>query len=366
MSKKAKAALDFYYEKYSSEDKSTREELGGHSEKEFVRFYDEDSLKPFFKAVKKKGNHYVSIYNDLILSGYNPKYVSVMAKKIDSYTGYERQNALCDVAGSRLANIFGIPTVYNFIFTETVLEDDLHYGYAEDTHMLSVDFAKFGEQMRTISDILHYPSASQWKELNINVSRDELFTDIDLHTWMQIFDNMHLMHTPIPKKLFAKSNIQKIKKDFIAMYFFRKYIIDDEDLEPRNVAIVYDENEGTMDLAPSHDYDFSFKGLSHTAYKHFSEEDMKYCMQHYPAEMDAIMKSYAKIEAKYSQFFDEKNKLSICKNQCELYTTMKNDLQDQYAASDMCETVMRNLRRLAQSYKSLLSMNKNGDDVDVM
>ena len=348
MSKKYKGPIEYFYEKYSPEQHATEVELGGHAEKEFVRFYDPEHLKPFYRAIKKKGNNYRSIYNGVIMSGYNPQYVSVLKKTIDGSTGYRNENAEYDVAGCRLANMFGIPTVYNFIYTERNMgEYDIEF--VDNTHLLSVDFVEHGTRIVDLHEAMKETADADWNSFDIEMDRNDVFSDLNLEGWFKFFDHLPQMRTDVPNEVFTKENIDKIKKDFIKMYFFRKYIIDDEDLEPRNVALIYNEKQKTISLAPSHDYDFSFKGYSHTAYKIFSEADLFFCMRQYPKELAQIIQGYGKLLKKYDQFLNDKDQL-IDRDYCDIYTSLNKELGDRDAADEIAKTVIRNLKRMTSIY----------------
>ncbi len=364
MSKKYKEPIGFYYERYSPSAQCTQLELGGHAEKEFVRFFDQDYLKVFYRAIRKKGSNYRCIYNDVILSGYDPKYVSVMKKTIDGRTGYNNENAQYDVAGCRLANMFGMPTVYNFIFTERSV-GDYDIEYRNNTHLLSVDFAETGKEMVDIHEAITSAPEASWNSFDIKMDRNETFSDLNLESWFKIFDNLPKMNTKIPSKILTPENIEKIKKDFIKMYFFRKYIIDDEDLEPRNVSLVFDRQKGTLGFAPSHDYDFCFRGYSHYAYKIFSEQDLSFCIERYPNELRQVMKGFEKFHKKYDQFLTEKEEL-VGGSFCDIYTSLYKELQDKESAKHITETVVRNLRRLTSMYSVVCADHQKPTSTPVM
>ena len=361
---KTKGPIGFYFDRYSNEQMCTQLELGGHATKEFVRFFDQDYLKQFFRAVRKKGNSYKSIYNDVILSGYNPKYISVMKKTIDDDTGYYNQNAMYDVAGSRIANLLGVPTAYNFIFTERNIDED---GYEDtlNTEMLSVDFADYGKNMIDLSEAIYRLSDDDLKRFDIHINKDSLFTDLLLEDWFKIFNNLPDMNSPIPKSLLTSENMEKVKKEFIKMYFFRSYIIDDEDLEPRNVALRFNKEQGLLELAPSHDYDFSFKPLSHILYKLSASNDINYCLKHYPDVVEDIMKGYANLRKKYGVYLDDKNEL-IGEEYCDLYKSLKDELQDSSTAEHVTSSVIRNFKRLTDIYKECKNEFKKTNSVSVM
>lgn len=207
-------------------------DLGGRSIKKFVRL-DKCLFGGLVNSIKSGNSSYVTYLNDIIKDGYMLQYVSTMQKSINSYTYYYDKNAYSDVAGSRVANMLGVKTCYNCLYSKKSKK-----GILKPTHLLSVDFLKNDEKMWTLSDLNGYGSVytTPWH-------------------WIECIDNVVNDSKSLFKGIDIKKHLPKLHDDFIEQFLLHNYVLADADYCSRNIGIIVDEKRGTMELAPSHDYD---------------------------------------------------------------------------------------------------------------
>lgn len=249
--------------------------IGGTTDKKFIRM-DNKMFRPLFKA-KMKENSYVTYIDDFIKDyidkdGNIPlKYISCLFKKQRTVMG-SNDNIKRDVMGSRLANLFGVPTVYN---------DIVEYEY--ETYLLSVDFVKTGQEVEVFADtydkvpIDDFSTFQDWENyLNVKIGSIFAFSN-----GQEKGTSEHQAET---KKKFVS--------DFVSHYIFRNLILDDSDFKPRNVNYITEiNNEGVKDikLAPANDFEFAMTYRRKTLMKDNISKNMKYLYENYNKETCEFM-----------------------------------------------------------------------------
>ena len=166
---------DEYMEKYSndSEYDSLALNIGGTLKKNFVRVKSE-SIKDFLDKITKENNSYVTYLDDLIKSSdfdnskeFPLEYVSCMLKDASRHFGAYN---ICEVWGSRIANAFGVPTVFN----ENV-------SLNKQTNILSIDCVKPNTHISTLKTKYY-----QYIDYKLRQIKCHCFSDFD--DWENLFD----------------------------------------------------------------------------------------------------------------------------------------------------------------------------------
>lgn len=264
--------------KYGRDDEdnfdNTNHSIGGTTRKTFIRL-DKKVLRPLFRAKTGK-NSYVTYADDLFEDCMDEKgdiplrYISCLLKKERMLFGTS-DNYKKEVWGSRLANLFNVPTVYNEI---------VDYNY--ETCLVSVDFVKPGQelgvfaetfQLGTIDDMSSFQA---WEEY-IKIKIGSIF---GWSKWNERGSDEHQNDTK-----------DKFVRDFVPYYMFRNMILDDSDFKPRNVNYITEMKDGikNVTLAPANDFEFAMTYRTTALMQKNMHENMEYLCANYPKETDAFI-----------------------------------------------------------------------------
>jgi len=286
---------NFYNEQLVSYDMSYT--IGGYSPKRFVR-YNSDKLKDLFDSIISQDSSYITYINDLI-NGYYVnnsrtfpiKSISVLRKIVDC-----PQGAINEELGSKIANIFKLPTVYNFVVNKTAKEPN----YLRE--IVSVDFLKKGESLVTLND------------MGMKCFPDRLKNELEI---FQLEDCVKKLKKTLSSKLKTCPNkdevFYNIIRDFIKSYFIKYLIMSDGDFAPRNFAIITNIEENYSKAAPIYDYECCFSRRNNSFLPQFNVIDnaINYVLKYYPeilkeieeildcvlqsGKLDALMYDYSSI-----------------------------------------------------------------------
>lgn len=250
-------------------------EVGGTSLKFFTRLDDRKSgldvsnrtvldSKYFGELINEvKTNDkcsYKTIYNDLIKSGYIPRYFSALIK--DCHGVDDR--VLSEVAFSRLANLLNIPTNFSVAINNPQKSTTKKYlGVA------SIDYLEYDSEIQMLNEIvpddsfLSYHSAS-------------------LHDWIGYIDRCITKLSPNGVK---ENDRNEIIKNFIKTYILRSGIFPDNDLSSYNVGLIVEKNG--LKILPNTDAEGCIQGLCAVhGYDHLKENRIEraieYCHDFYP------------------------------------------------------------------------------------
>ncbi len=265
------------YEKY----------IGGTMSKRFIRL-DSSYLKDFWHAKLKKDNSYVTYLDDFIAENMHGKddipikYVSVLLKKQRCLWDFE--HTAKDALGSRLANLMGVPTVYN----DFTMDSD---EYSPEYYVISIDFVKQGQTTDNLEEtedkrtgIDDYSLFSEW----------ENYLQRKLSSIMAI-DDIHEKHkSPKYIKRSAEEKQQIIDKfinDFVSHYIFRNMIVDDMDFKPRNITYIRENEDGKTNyiLAPANDFEFVCSFRREGLMVENIQKNLEYLCKNYPDVTDTFM-----------------------------------------------------------------------------
>ena len=271
------------YPKYSYYDRvinetgepvSTKEALGGQTDKIFVRM-DSEFLEDYFKDVAKGNSSYVTYLDDIALDYISGKKlpISAVSTLLKMYDSSSKRPYNEDIA-SRVGNLVGVPIVYNRA-----------YKYGSVIFNMSIDYMKYDKNLEygTI-----YPDYNS-----------ERFTTIcpwGLCEWKN-FLVKSAMHDPNTGNPIPLNQRERLVESFIPTYFFRKYLLGDTDFGLHNVGIVHNKKHGTYLIGPNYDMERAFydNRSAEDIAKAFSM-DLKIAMDTCPKVMHKFISRLKKIE----------------------------------------------------------------------
>lgn len=180
---------------------------------------------------------YVSYINDLVRSGYTPKWIRAMEKPpcVSSL-------GIIEVVASRLLNTMDCPTTY-----ETIVEKKCKSLSGED----------IGIQKRVLSVDFDYDNEDQ-NFYNLSKFDYDFFSNnfTALETGIK-----HIIYDVYQKKYlvsdkFRNEDANKVLEDFAYSYLIRKFILEDKDYKFRNIGLIVDKKNQRLKFAPNFDFEF--------------------------------------------------------------------------------------------------------------
>lgn len=230
---------------------------------------DESGLKKYITEVQSNPNcSYKSMYDDIIKSGYIPKYFSVLIK--DCHNDPDKIKA--ELFGSEVANLLGVPTAYNFgikdggekpqKWTGEIIGDYFALG--------SLDFVPFGYKVESFKDLSVtnyrrvYPSLLMWDDFLETTLMDRFGGSVD------------------------EECKKKTHEDFILTYLFRNTLFKDSDFAVYNSGIMVSDDNKKFTLMPNFDmegllYDYIYNPYVPTIFGNRStKHDLSYAQNKYP------------------------------------------------------------------------------------
>lgn len=224
---------------------------------------------------------YRSTYDKLIKSGYIPKFLSVLIK--DCHNDSDKVKA--EIFGSRMANLLGVSTVYNFgikdknpkpkKWTGEILGDYFAVG--------SLDFVPYGYHIESFKDLNHgyykrtYPSLMMWIDFIDTMLNDRFTGKVD------------------------EECRKKVHEDFVYTYLFRNILLKDTDFAVYNSGIVVSDDDKSFGLMPNFDmegilYDYTYNPLTISIFENKGRNrDIAYAMENYPKVTTNFMENLKSI-----------------------------------------------------------------------
>ena len=238
--------------------------MGGTMPKLFVRC-DSRYFAELFQELKKDDCSYATYVNDLVksLNGSVDQLplskLSIMLKSVhDDTNGYNNEE-IC----SRIANIFGVPTVYN-----KAVEIEGSRYIASIDYMIKdkvlTDVFEDEEPTRNVYSLLDF------KNMVIDERLDSL----------------------LKSRKITKQNYDRLTGEFIENFFFRRYVLSDYDYDVHNIRLLYDKQNNRYEWAPNYDYEFAYDYPIN--YFEFTT-DLEYAYKIYPNTVKKIFEKYKKI-----------------------------------------------------------------------
>lgn len=279
------------YERFNS-NYSWKEELGGIRGKHFVRCTS-DCFEGLFDELRNNPNcSYDTYMNDVIKSGYDPKFLSVLMRytRVDR-TSQKDEIAKCfkEVYASRVLNFFECPTTYDAIISK----DNKIYS-------CSVDFVKEDEELYPLVDLY-----------------DRKFVPKKVLDFKKAFDEHCLIDNA---NEVLSEDVEKTIEDFVYSRLVRWYMCEDNDYFLHNMGVLYNTKTDTIRMAPNFDFDQSFSFCTwrspyDSRYKSYSSESLI-------AYLDNIKKRYPKMRMK---FISKLNEFTTKKNGVYPYEKLLGD-----------------------------------------
>ncbi|MBO7218415.1 MAG: hypothetical protein J6V40_00355 [Clostridia bacterium] len=267
-----------YYDSVLNEDGeqvSTKEALGGKTDKIFVRM-DSEFLEDYFKDVAKGDCSYVTYLDDIALDYLKGKKIPVSAvstllKLYDSAS----KRAYNEDIGSRVGNLIGVPVVYNRA-----------YKCGSVIFNMSIDYMKYGDHMEY--GVL-YPDYTGKNE--------DPYNGWGLNEWKHYLKKAAL-HDPKTGMPIPLEKREKLVESFIPTYFFRRYVLKDTDFGFHNMCIVHDKRNDSYKFGPNYDMERAF--YSNTTFDEYLSrlsKDMHSAMVTHPKLMKNFMTRLSKISS---------------------------------------------------------------------
>jgi len=230
-------------ELYDDLTPSSEDSLEGARRKKFIRMSG-DAFNELFNEICNNPNcSYVTYMNDVIKSGYVPKYLSVLTKENTQINRRNNQYGLehfSDVIACKIMNFFGCPTTY-----ETLFDID------GEVLSCSVDFNKTDEDFYSLSGIGGFHSFSSASDVSGNLNK----IDGSLKCFRDniLLDNM-------TDEEFAKMS-KKFKEDYVYSWMIRYLIMNDRDFYDNNVGLIYDKKNNEFRMSPNYDMEACMTNL---------------------------------------------------------------------------------------------------------
>lgn len=267
-----KGVQDNQIERYDSiEPTSDKDYLSGSRFKFFVRCSSK-LFKDLIKEIRNNPNcSYDTYINDLIKSGYTPKFVSMLRKErngiMTSHEEYGMEH-FRDVCASRILNYFNCPTTH-----ETMLNID------GDNYCCSVDFNKMGEDFDSIGSLLGIGENNLEENLE---SLGIMLENLNNGKQFKNFDEMQ----------------KNFLEEYVYSFLIRRYVLADKDCWFNNFGIIINTKDNTFRLAPNFDFEYCF-GFVHNVFK---KQDFQEC---FVKDLEFARKQYPKVYEKFYNKFQE-------------------------------------------------------------
>ena len=220
-----------------------------------------------YESLMTGKSSYVTYLNNFILDEkgkpkpekdiYIPKFVISMVKKIDVPRWF-----YSEIIFSRLANLMGIPTVYNCAPCAT------GKTAVDTSEVVSVDFVPNGYRIETFEN-MGFGSCGPETQIANFIAQIER----DMPQIAKIY-----------KLKLTEEKMEKLIKDFCQQYLFRSVLCGDSDCDMNNYAMFYNKENGDFRLTPLFDgegmFSFSYKNNPEQKYK--MEKSIQYLDKLYP------------------------------------------------------------------------------------
>lgn len=235
---------------------------------------------------------YSSAYDELIKSGYIPKFFSVLIK--DCHNDSDKVKA--EIFGSRVANLLGVSTAYNFGIKDKNPKPKKWTGEIVGDYFAvgSLDFVPYGYHIESFKDLNHgyykrtYPSLMMWIDFIDTMLNDRFAGKVD------------------------EECRKKVHEDFVSMHLFRNILFKDSDFAVYNSGIMVSDDDKSFGLMPNFDmegilYDYTYNPLAISIFENKSRKrDIAYAMEHYPEITTKFMENLKNIvnDGRLDEVFD--------------------------------------------------------------
>lgn len=233
-----------------------------------------------FRTLRSKNNHYITAFNELSDSRnsqpYIPEKIPVLGKAVRN----NEDGVYGEVVGSRLSQLMGYDTVYNF--APTFKSDDVYLplkkcaNYEETLRrktVFSVDFLPYGWEHYTFNDIIGGRGARNNNSL-------------------QQYLNMFKIILPLAFRAkfgfeLTDDQISKIQREYVAQYLYRIVLCRDGDYFARNAGIMFNADTKDVRLLPNFDMECCFSDMFSSDECRQKEDEniqktIEFCAENYP------------------------------------------------------------------------------------
>lgn len=293
---KNKKFKDSLIPNYNTDDLN-RHSIGGHLYKSFYWLKDntiefdsllnknpstpktlDDSyyLQDLFQHLTNGDSSYFTYINDLFKDKKSiciPHNVSCLVKdNTNQYSCYS------EVVGSKLANLLGVKTVYNFGARDLSkpLHESLLYNY-----MLTLSKKNYYNKIVSVDFVPYNHTIESFEDFPFSFSSDTKISNI-----LKIFNFIFKAKATFDFNR-ELTDLYQIKKDFLMQYMFRVFLCGDIDYNENNIVFLKDK-DGALTLGPSMDMEYLFRNNS---LKNVIKTNFKTIYDFMPDEVNGFIKN---------------------------------------------------------------------------
>lgn len=259
--------------------------IDGFRSKKF-RLFDCEFFSELIHELKTDPDcKYETMVNDLIKSGYTPKWIYALDKK-----PYSQDMAILEVIASRFLNAMKCPTTY-----ETIVESDvvnyLNEKISSEKRVLSVDFMKGDKEYYNLTGFDYCFMGSSFSHLEDGLK----------YVLYEIYKYKY-----IKSDKFKKVDIDEVLNDFVYSYLIRVFILEDRDFKACNCGLVIDPKNDRLNYACNFDFEYILNDkLTHEKiFKNDkSQEDkskkvlLEYIAKKYPRAFDRFIENLNRLKS---------------------------------------------------------------------
>lgn len=232
---------------------------------------DSEFFEVLFSALKKGDSTYCTYFNDLFEDKKNiyiPENINCLVKNARNVTKYGSGRIYEEIICPRLANLFGVKTVFNAVYEEEYKKDDESLKLYRK--ILSVDF--------TPSDHYFIELSELGVEFNQESSLEECLNSI-----------MTAIKNNADKLNITEKNNKNVAEEFVRQYIFRNSLSGDNDFKPQNAGLIINK-DGDYEMSPMFDYEYMFFAeRSKFYFEEINKKTFEYCNKHFPKVVEEFM-----------------------------------------------------------------------------
>lgn len=312
-------------EYYSPYLYSLEDSLKGYRSKHFARITGEIFRELFDELRKNPNCSYDTYMNDVIKSGYNPKFISVLCKNLNDLKEDKNRYKLgnfADVIASKILNFFECPTTFE-LFLDLKDVDNKRYS-------CSVDFGRLGEDFYIIDGIA-----------GIHSYTSGIHVDVELETIDAILKKFRECKMKEISDFEFNILLNKFKDNYVYSWLIRYLIMNDRDFDLHNVGLIYNEEENSIRMAPNFDLEMCFTRLNLDVETSENLNSLKHIAFKYPNVLKKFTKKLQELQRKSKGKSEIRNLVErVVGNDSENSEQMISDLQKRVKKIDKIITGM--------------------------
>lgn len=268
------------------------DEVNGTRNKKFVRVSGDVFSELFDELRNNPDCSYETYMNDIIRSGYNPQYLSVLKKDERRDSDFRKKDKyeighLADVCASRILNCFECSTAY-----ETMLNID------GELCCCSVDFNNPDEVFYNLCELngicyLHDPN-------NLLKYLDDLDHYLEAFKYNKLIKNCKSKKEKNKVLSEYDEQVRRFEEAYIYSWIIRTIVLRDPDYSSYNIGLIHNTKENTFRMAPNFDFEYCFNDIREDVWSSRNINNLQYISSNYP-------NVYSKFVSKLEQLLSREN-----------------------------------------------------------